>query len=363
VCALIQGPGGAGKTSLACQIGKWAMETDKLARIGWYPMLPVLIEEEVGEGGLVEKARGELQALIGEVTPIDSELFIKLLRKKKVLLIVDHFSELGDETRNLIRPREPDFPVAALVVTSRIVEEQLGNTTMLRPCLLRGNRISSFMEGYLARQGKADIFQDDQEYFRDCERLSRMVGDREITPLLAKLYLDQLVKSKEESEVASLPENIRDLMLRYVDELHPNAGPDVVIRTRNDAKIVAWQCLRENFYPTSTDRQAVLKELDGEDSGTRLQYLEETLRILNRELTRTRFGLDPLAEYLAAVHIVEAYKGHTNNWKSFLKRADEKPLEKISGFLLAVRDCCRVTDANIPDFVCDELEKRAGLGA
>lgn len=46
-CLLIWGEGGAGKTSLACQIAKWALSEDETERLCDYQMLPVLIEEEL----------------------------------------------------------------------------------------------------------------------------------------------------------------------------------------------------------------------------------------------------------------------------------------------------------------------------
>lgn len=46
VCLLIWGEGGAGKTSLACQIARWAFAEDETDRLCEHPLLPVLIEEE-----------------------------------------------------------------------------------------------------------------------------------------------------------------------------------------------------------------------------------------------------------------------------------------------------------------------------
>ena len=41
-------------------------------------------------------------------------------------MIVDHLSELGEATRDAVRPGRADFPANALVVTSRY-REKLGN--------------------------------------------------------------------------------------------------------------------------------------------------------------------------------------------------------------------------------------------
>ena len=363
-CVVIKGEGGSGKTSLACQVGKWAIHEDKRFRLTRHPMLPILIEDEVGENGFIEKVREELQSLIRDASP-DSELFMNLLRKKKIVVIVDHFSEMSVATRRQIRPKEPEFPVAALVFTSRSVDNQLGNPTMLETIPLSGNRLSSFMEAYLAQSGKPDSFENNQqEYFRGCERLSGMVGDRKITPLVAKFYINQLVKSIEEHGKETLPENIPDLMLRYLDERHEHADLHVKQRTQADAKEVAWLCVEDTFQPEAADREKVLKKL-GDDAVQRLAYLESTLRIVRTEGTshdKVSFILHPLAEYLAGLKVVQMHEGDENLWTSFLNRAGEKPsVEAITGFLLAVRDCCRATKDTIIESVPEEIAKLCGL--
>jgi hypothetical protein len=224
-CLLIWGEGGAGKTSLACQIAKWALDSDEAERLWGHYMLPVLIEQELdlvvaqGRPPFIEAIRGQLQALVGETEPISSELLERLLRHQHVLVIVDHFSEMSEATRREIRPGHPDFPVNALVVTSRM-EEPLDGVpkSTIKPLRIEGNRLSSFMEAYLRQRGKRDLF-DDPEYFDACRRLSLMVGQRNITVLLAKLYAELLISAKEGLRENDLPDNIPDLMLSYLERV------------------------------------------------------------------------------------------------------------------------------------------------
>ncbi|HEY9611889.1 MAG TPA: PBS lyase, partial [Allocoleopsis sp.] len=198
---LIWGEGGAGKTSLGCQIGKWAMAEDKAERLCKHRMLPVLIEEELGgEQRFMEAIRQQLKILLDKSEPISVELLEQLLKHQRILVIVDHLSEMSEATRQAIPFKAPEFPVKALVVTSRL-EEKLdgGNKTTIKPLRVEGNRLSSFMDAYLTQQGKRELF-DDPEYFDACRKLSLMVGERDITVLLAKLYADQLIATKEGSE-------------------------------------------------------------------------------------------------------------------------------------------------------------------
>jgi hypothetical protein len=74
-----------------------------------------------------------------------------------------------------------------------------------------------------------------------------------------------------------------------------------------------------------------------------------------------------LAEYLAGLYVMEAYGDNTEAWEQFFARAEGLPgaPAAITGFLLAVRDCCLApgTDAKVPAIVVGELAKRAGMEA
>jgi HEAT repeat protein len=379
-CLLIWGEGGAGKTSLACQIAKWAISNDEADRLCQHPMLPVLIEEELdvqetGQQPFLAAIRGQLQDLTNERDPISEELLERLLRQRRILAIVDHFSEMNEATRKAIRPEKPDFPINALVVTSR-TEETLGKVikTTLKPLRIEGNRLSSFMEAYLTQRGKRDRFTD-TEFFDACSRLSTMVGARNITVLLAKLYAEQLIAAKEGTLVgaqclAPLPDNIPDLMLSYLNEVNRDVtGDKFDDRTvQDDAKAIAWECLKGTYRPATAKRKDAIAVLSGDNVETRLQYLEDRLRLIQTigpARDQIRFALDPLAEYLAGLQLLETYGKNQGQWRKFLAQAASLPgaPTAIQGFLLAVQDCClaKGTQANVPDFVAQELGKQASL--
>ena len=52
------------------------------------------------------------------------------------------------------------------------------------------------MEAYLTHRGKSDLFTD-SEFHDACRRLTEMVGERDLSVLLANLYAEQLIVSKE----------------------------------------------------------------------------------------------------------------------------------------------------------------------
>ena len=127
-CILIQGEGGSGKTSLACQIAQWAIADASSIRPCNHLMLPVMIEQdlnlEVAKDTVVlnEVIRGQLKNLTGQDDAPDQELVLQLLKRKRLLLIVDGFSEMSGATRNKIRPLDPEFAANNLIVTSRLEE-------------------------------------------------------------------------------------------------------------------------------------------------------------------------------------------------------------------------------------------------
>ena len=372
-CILIWGEGGAGKTSLACQLAKWAMSDDPEQRLCKHRMLPILLEKELdlqvseGKPAFTEAIRGLLKDLINSQEPIAEELLEQLLRQQRLLVIVDSFSEMSEATRKQIDADDPDFPVNALVVTSRL-EEDLGvNKTVLQPMRVEPDRISSFMEAYLTQRGKRNLF-NDSEFDKGKKGLSDMAG-KHITVLLATLYAEQMI-AKAERAIADLPDNIPELMLHYLNQLNRNLEDNKLDdrAVHRVAKAIAWQCLKRTYRPAEAKRDDILTALDRDDAAARLDYLENRLRVIQTvgaAKDKIRFALDPLAEYLAALQMVELYGDNEQSWRDFFAKADPmpEPSNKIQGFLLAVGHCCQSQgkEADLPDFVRQELDRRTNL--
>lgn len=381
---LILGEGGVGKTSLACQIAKWAMAENKAERLCKHRMLPVLIEEELeaveGKSSLLDAIAHQIKNLRDDEKPVSEELLKQLLEKRRILVIVDHLSEMSVATQKATRLRDSNSPVNALIITSRtenILGKEVTHTT-LKPRRVSGNQLSIFMDVYLTQKGKRDLF-NDAEYFDALRRLSQIVTDeRDVTVLFAKLFADQMVAIAEGLVVEDLPDNIPDLMLSYINEVNREKDGKIEDEiVQRDLKVIAWECLKQTFKPETADRKQVIERLvalEGEDNiasenvKQRLKYLEDRLAlILTVPPTKAkfRFKLDPLAEYLAGLYLIELYNKDEQAWQSFLSEARNKPsiLQEIRGFLLAVRDCCvaRAKELKIPCFVVRELGKLADL--
>ncbi len=401
-CLLIVGEGGVGKTSLAYQIARWGLglvgeETAEGQSLCSHRILPVLIEKELENTSLLDAIRQQLPQT-EENEYIADELLKALLKRQRVLVILDHISEMSDKTYNQMQEALTKTPINALIITSRLKEKDLGRShkSWLEPQKIEGARLSSFIQPYLEAKGKKDIFADDAEFYRTCTRLATMMAAtlQSATALLVRMYVDQVIEVGG-LKTALLPDDIPRLMVKYLERLNRADTIDKSVRQDDSAvlqiaKAVAWICLRDNYYPTEARYEDVIGALQGlsqaenpqQDAKERLTYLQKTLQLLQLEANRVKIILDPVAEYLAAAKVfdvcqqregeepwqeffqtVDTEPEHeaTEPWERFLQTVDAKPdLDQIHGFLLAVYNCCRQEGKKLEE-VLKKLEPRANL--
>jgi HEAT repeats len=355
-CLLIKGDGGSGKTSLACQIGRWASNPSKT--LAHHLMIAVLIEEDFAEANLLDIVMGKLQSMVGEANPISQSLFENLLRTNRVLVIIDHLSEMNEASRSAVNPESPGFPIGALVVTSRFDEPKLGHRNTLLTVNLEGGRVASFVDAYLSQIGKQDKLKEDADYFKCCAELTRMVGRRQVTLLLAKLYIDFFLRNAEGLKQEEMPTSIPGLMLAYLDELHRNSDSDRKRQVKQDAMAIAWLCVKEHYSSSSVSKESALDKVNNEPS--RFAYMESKLRILRTEgrmHDQVRFTIDVVAEYLAALWITELNGCEKQKWNAFFQRIDKRSIETTKSFLFALQDCAN-EKAKKCEYLCDALQQR-----
>jgi formylglycine-generating enzyme required for sulfatase activity len=329
---------------------------------------------------------GQLKILIDSTDELSPELLQKLLQHQRVLVIVDHLSEMSEATRKQVTPELAEFPAKALVVTSRL-DEPLGKVkTVLKPLQIEANRLWDFISEYLKAIQKRDLFEDD-DHSDACDRLRRIAEERPITVLLARLFIDHWIQEREGAG-GILPDSVPKLMLSYLYRLNQNVD---AARKQDDlevyraAQAIAWASLAKTYRPAWIKKEDAISALvnltpnnDSEvsEKGAKalVDYLENPLQFLQTPEPKvdTRIILDPLAEYLAATYCVENYCRQENPeeaWREFFQQIDQKleqsneTVEMIRGFLLAVWDCCedKASDRKIPDFVTTELDPKAGV--
>ena len=369
---VVIGEGGAGKTSVACQIARWAFKPGESERFCENPILPVLLEgdidQHVGQGGnvLAKAARGHLRNLLNEANVPSEHIVENLLKRKRVLLIIDGYSEMSDASRAAIRPLDPDFSTNALLVTSRAQDEFAVSTrTTIEPEGLSEDSLTTFIARYLER-GKSSLLKG-EKFFQLASDLQRLVGAQKVTPLFAKMYIDLFVSSKN-GLGGVLPTTIPDLVLEYLNHLNRK----ITSEARKDdnevhglAKLVAYVCVGSTFRPSPARINAALGALrdDGREKED-LSYLEKRLRLIHTlpPGEEIRFSLDPLAEYLAAMRLIDRNQQSESAWGDFLRTVDgiSGGATAVRGFLEAIAKCYvqRYPSGGHECFLLKEIDKR-----
>jgi hypothetical protein len=322
---VIDGDGGAGKSSLAFQIARWSLATDADGLFPWRA-LPVLIDYDLPAPGekstaravLLGEVRKQLRELVGGALPPDG--FVeKLVERRRILIVVDRVSELSAETTARLVEGLQALADLAVVVTTRSGDKLAAlRPVVIRPETLHGPALSKFVAGYLrVRQEQkpddvaiAATLPIANEVSADLERLA---GTRGITALLATIYLDDRLDTATKA-----PTQIAELFARYIDRIH---GPAEHSYTRDQThamlRMVAQLCIDPShpLRPASvTDVEAAL----GEHGSAKLAFLRDTLRLvqvggIGRD--ELRFTLDPLAEQLSAHQVFSKATKGDDRWE------------------------------------------------
>lgn len=343
---VIHGDGGSGKTTLACQLARWASGATAAERLDpRRPWLPVLVDRDWMDGAtsdvetaLLDQVRHELQRLVDGRGRVDRELARQLLEQGHVLLIVDHLSEMGDAARGLLkRVDHADFPVARLVLTSRL-REAVRDARRVHAPLIRGEASAAEFYWTFVRAEHERLFGEpltDARYRQAEARqadLRAIIRERDVSLLLVKLFADYAVASLDGDGRSGhdAPRSVPQVMQWHVRHAAHDAAqseqavPTWVLRddTFADAKIVAWECLRQHWTPGPANKPqlhaALARRAAAAAAGTRLDE-RERLEWLQAKANLVRplgfgatdkivFVLDPLAEYMAAFHLVDDFR-------------------------------------------------------
>ncbi|MFN9570728.1 MAG: SUMF1/EgtB/PvdO family nonheme iron enzyme [Cyanobacteriota bacterium] len=383
---LITGEGGTGKTSLAFTIGRWLL----MGKPGGLIRLPIPIETALAEGQtLLSAVKSWLRDHLGYEE--EDNLVAELLRRKRILPILDHVSELTPWARKRIYD---SMPPGLFIVTSRSSSYgwpgKVVSTIRLQP--IAADRLQSFFVEYLkSRYAKQQLLDDELVPAQD--QLRRIVGEKPITALLAQIFIDDVISNRERGLLAG---SIPTLMLNFLKRLDTPDEQDESLRQRGGMNIdhnkvqetlkvlaLASQCQRNQrgrpFYQplefSCAFAMTSLKEpqpiglgLTHEGAQTMLSYLLDINLLIHpdADLSELRFPLDPLADYLAALKFVEITEvtardqSLTSSWESLLVSLEDRKregddLDQARGFFLALRDVILERRRGLIDGVADRL--------
>ena len=174
--------------------------------------------------------------------------------------------------------------------------------------------------------------------------------DRSIPVLFPKLFADRLIAHAEGDDGVAQPLSIPDLMEHYVVDQNRNVASEISLSDEivdQCVRVVAWDVCAE--YRPCSRNGTMSWRLSSPGPLRRPLWTTWSTRLVFSGADRSgrvRFGLDTLAEYLAAQECVEADGSDPERWRIFLREADAAanacPPGQLWSFLYAVWDgCCR----------------------
>jgi hypothetical protein len=330
------GPGGAGKTMLARQFGRWALRGGRPGGFPGHAMIPVWIDEDLSEkdNPLAGVVRGKLAALLPE-EKLDDAFLEALLKKQKLLIVLDRLSERSVATQQYIGRIYRSVRAEALLITARThVPVQGAALVILYPQPLNQDNLLHFMTSLLSpgANGTKDAVAPDAVSIDDQLALgkklaalyrtaSRADGSQApILPLPVRLFVEEAKRIiREGRSLDGLPLSVPEVYSRYLEQVNPEEPslPDFMTHPEmlRAALILAKLALAGDFIPKEFhphEAAVRLKEAGWADA----QKLDPVRRLLNNGILiekgplvsrRLRFVLDPIADSLAAVAYLREY--------------------------------------------------------
>jgi photosystem II stability/assembly factor-like uncharacterized protein len=355
----IAGPGGAGKTTLARQLGQWALDGGGPEGLKLHAMLPVWVDEELGEKNtLLDIIKRKLIAWFPE-EEIETELIQALLKKQRILVIVDRLSERSVDTQQYVSNIHGGLRVNALIVTTRQeLKFEAGPPVVLYPQALDSKSLLHFMTSILAEDaqqspsGGAHAFDTIERQLDLGHRLAALIQvpggkDKEIPilPLTVRIFVDEAVRLiRDGLPLDELPRSLPEAYFRSLEKVNPktpgakNAMTDEAMLSA--AKLIGELATGSNFIPKEFSMKAARESLravgwiDPEKLDPVQRLIDNGVLVESKRggFYALRFEVDPIAEFLSAAAWAERCGTCVLDWQEIKKKSANAP-----GFQIALR--------------------------
>lgn len=351
---------------LAVQVARWAIAGKDEGGIDGKPILPVLIDEDTQDLRAVVKRK--LTSWFQE--EISDELLNALLRKQRILVIVDRVSERASETRDHLRTVHGSQPINALMVTTRQpLDFEAGGGVLVCPQPLGSETLLHFMTSLLQDPSRSGVFQEMEDQLELGKKLAKLIrrGAEKVplTPLLARLYVDKAIELvRKGTTLDNLPPSIPEVYFEFLRSVNPPGGMTDSDMLRA-CEVLAELALMKGFVPHEILRSeahealaaAEWKEPGQPDSILRRLRDNGVLQETNVGTeVLLRFTLDPVAEFLAASAHAKRCGESISAWKTLVLKIDQAG-PQASGFRLALRLVCEAYGQRL-DWACSEAISR-----
>jgi hypothetical protein len=350
-CVQIVAQGGAGKTRLALQMGRWAFE----GGVSQHPVAVVFVDQEFDD--LLGVVATKLNAALGD-DAVSTEFVIALLKLGRLWVIVDRLSERRSSTQAAFgRIYETVWPGVLICTSRRAISVGHIKPLVIEPLPIDKKTLLSFLGDQFQAEGAAGLFPSLADQGALVESLARLitVGGKElpVTPLLVRVFVGQAVELRRrwgEEAIGRLPANVPEAYFSYVERLDATkataetSGDAAAARARQAAALMAWVELGEDFRPKPIPRSLFETALAGHEGIAKsgVDYLSR-MELAGLLVTRTygaetlvEFVLDPLAECFAAFEHAKRCGSAPDCWAELIKKVNDRG-ESAIGFKEALR--------------------------
>ena len=383
----ICGAGGGGKTTFAAQVARWAWSEDEEERAFRHRAIPVWIDFDTQDllGAVIEELRKMVRR-----DETDEDIVKALLASKRVLVIVDGLTERKRETQLHvwhIYGKEVEFN--ALVLTGR-VEPNMERVPIVRLSLIDDRTIHSFIREYAASAYRNVKFAD-RTQDEIAGRVLAIVGQRgrkvPMTPLLVCLFVKSAAEQIERDgkfELDNFVESVPETIIDYLKSVNPQ-DEDTPDRLENAFMITVVKALsRAAIEPDFVPRDLESEEIGGAIERARSKYLDgsgsagddaETIvrRLVANDVVEKRsvagnewlrFKFDPVAEYMAAIDLLEDCGPRDADWAPLFQKLEREDFAG-AGFLSCLFDVVSTYADSfaVPEGVRQKLDALAAVAA
>lgn len=335
VSLIITGAGGSGKSTFAVQLMRWALQGLGPANTG--AMIPVFIQTPTKD--LMASIKEVLKPIVHE-DDLDDALLASVVRRKRILVVIDSLSEWGDAERSYVEGIRGKVAVGALVITSRRPVEG-SKHRQVTISKLDASAMFAFREKYLANLNLpvSPEFAEALDHGL-VDMKNRWFDGAEPTCLLVRMYIDDAVANALTTP-DQLANNAPEVIIRYVQRLTGVATGDFVVRI---AKEAAKDMLSPEFVPQPVTMSSLQGKLTDRFKDQPIKEgLEKLIEsgIMSTNFvagsTQLRFVHDPVAEFLASIQYCEQYKNEdSSQWTLFVNKIKAAE-QQASGFVLALQ--------------------------
>lgn len=353
---LISGEGGIGKTSLAVQMCRWAMDrADPLSSTG--PMIPLFVQSsQLLEPTLLEYLLYQLRTLTGDET-VEEWLMRELLADGRVLVVFDDVAERPASSVSAIYQAQKDLKIAAMIVTRRTDDPNLSPRSHVEVREFQADQVCSFIETYL--QERAVCLPDGVRVSALARQFADLTDQHTSSAFFLKLFCDQLI----DCDFVITRCDLLMLVQAYLKRVNRHRKPTDPTDEEVYRAYAAFACASveaNDFGNGSISRSDALTALGG--NREHLEYLETRLRLIGADehcVDHLQSTSSTLGLYVAAAGLAGRCSESREKWDELLMRMQRIP-ESSRGLAVAMHHVLTAT-STAPSGIVEQVAQAAGL--